>query len=158
MTLYLKCALYCQHTVGFVLFSILIILFLPGQLIPFTFNIVNDIAQLGYDFGVAFIFSCSCHAKFLFVIYYLSSFLGFILSTWTDFLSVKGSISIECIHAKHNQINRERKISQLGTQAQDESHNLWLLCRKNLSEDQSQYWWQLSGTSTSSDTAKYFPQ
>lgn len=115
MTLYLKCARYCQHTVGFVLFSILIIPFLPGELIPFTFNIVNDRVQLGYDFGVAFIFSCSCHAKFLFVIYYLSRFLGFILSTWTDFLSVKGSISIECIHAKHNQINRERKISQLGT-------------------------------------------
>lgn len=65
MTLYLNCALYCQHTVGFVLFSVLIILFLPGDFIPFTFNIVNDTVQLGYDFGVAFIFSCSCHAKFL---------------------------------------------------------------------------------------------
>ena len=59
MTLYLKHALYWQHTVGFVLFSILKILFLSGDLIPFTFNIVNDTIQLGYDFGVAFIFSCS---------------------------------------------------------------------------------------------------
>lgn len=59
-------------------------------------------------------FSFSCHAKFPFVIYLLNRFLGVTLSTWAAFLSLKGSRSIEHIHTKHSQMNRDMENKSVG--------------------------------------------